>query len=86
MEIFFHFSEKCRLAQVKPNCFLVSNGDKSLLAQLDSRFKVRVEQGAEAPMAGWVSRSFGFKEPCATLIGRTTISGSVPFFSEITPA
>jgi hypothetical protein len=86
IEIFFHFSEACRTAQIKSNCFLVTNGDKALLLKLDSRFDVKLAQAADDPIAGWVSRSFGFKEPCITVIGRATISGSVPFFSEISPA
>jgi hypothetical protein len=86
IEIFFHFSQECRAAQIRNNCLLVTNGDKALLLKLDSRFDVKVAQAAEDPIAGWVSRSFGFKQPCITVMGRATINGSVPFFSEISPA
>jgi len=86
VEIFFHFSPKCRVAQVKNHCFLVTNGDKALLVQLDSRLQVSLEQAAISPILGWHSPTFGFKQPCATLVGRTSIAGSVPFFSEISPA
>jgi uncharacterized heparinase superfamily protein len=86
VEILFHFSPTCRVAQVKSHCFLVTNGEKALLVQLDSRLQVRLEQGATSPILGWYSPSFGFKQPAVTLVGKTSISGSVPFFSEISPA
>lgn len=86
VEILFHFSPKCRVAQVKNNCFLATNNEKALLVQLDSRLDVRVEQGATSPILGWYAPAFGFKQPCVTVVGRTSISGSVPFFAEISPA
>jgi len=86
VEILYHFSPNCRVAQVKSHCFLVTNGDKALLVQLDSRLQVRLEQGATSPISGWYSPSFGFKQPTVTLVAKTSISGSVPFFSEISPA
>lgn len=86
VEILFHFSPKCRVAQVKSHCFLVTNGEKALLVQLDSRLELRLEQAAISPIFGWYSPSFGFKQPAVTLLGKTSISGSVPFFSEISPA
>jgi len=86
VEVLFHFSPRCRVAQVKSHCFLVTNGEKALLVQLDSRLQVRLEQGANSPIFGWYSSTFGFKRPAVTLVGKTTISGSVPFFSEISPA
>ncbi len=86
VEILFHFSPKCRVAQVKNHCFLVTNNEKALLVTLDSRLQVRVEQGSTSPIFGWYSPSFGFKQPSVTLVGKTSISGSVPFFSEISPA
>jgi len=86
VEILFHFDPQCRVAQVKSHCFLVTNGEKALLVQLDSRLQVRIEQGNTSPIFGWCSPSFGYKRPTVTLVGKTSISGSVPFFSEISPA
>ncbi|MFB3904130.1 MAG: alginate lyase family protein [Acidobacteriota bacterium] len=86
VEILFHFSPSCRVAQVKSNCFLVTNSEKALLVQLDPRLQLRIEQGATSPIFGWYSPAFGFKQPAVTLVGKALISGSVPFFSEISPA
>jgi len=85
VELFFHFSPECRVAQVRNNCFLVTSGERALLVQIDSRLQVMIEQAALLPILGWHSPVFGFKQPCATLVGKASIAGSVPFFSEISP-
>jgi uncharacterized heparinase superfamily protein len=86
VEILFHFSPKCRVAQVKNHCLLITNGEKALLVQLDTRLQIRLEQAGTSPIFGWYSPSFGYKQPSVTVVGKTTISGSAPFFSEISPA
>ncbi len=86
VEIFFHFGETCRVYQLRPNLYIASCGDKSLALQFDSRLQIQLRSGSENPISGWISRSFGVKVPSCTLVGTASITGSVPFFTEITPA
>jgi hypothetical protein len=83
IELFFHFSEKCQVRQVGPGSFEASNGSKRIGVQLDSRLKPELYRGSEDPIFGWVSRTFGVKEPCFTLVARAGITGSTQFLTEI---
>jgi len=83
VEIFFHFSEQCEVRQNAPDSFTALNGDRRLRVRLDSRFESKLYRGSEEPIAGWVSRTFGVKEPSFTIAARTKINGSTQFMSEI---
>jgi len=83
IELFFHFSEKCQVRQMGPGCFEASNRNKRISVRLDSRFKPELYRGCEKPMSGWISRTFGVKEPSFTLAARAGINGSAEFLTEI---
>ena len=83
IELFLHFSEKCQVRQVGPGSFEASNRNKRIGVRLDSRFKPDLYRGCEKPMSGWISRTFGVKEPSFTLAARATILGSSQFITEI---
>jgi hypothetical protein len=83
VELFFHFSEKCQLRQVGTGSFEASNRNKRISIRVDSRLKPQLYHGCEKPILGWVSRTFGVKEPCFTLGTHTRITGSTQFLTEI---
>jgi len=83
IEIFFHFSEKCQVRQMGPGLFEALNRNKRISIGVDSRFKPELYHGCEKPISGWVSRTFGVKEPSFTLVARATIMGSSQFLTEI---
>jgi hypothetical protein len=84
IELFFHFSEKCQVRQVGSRSFEASNRRKRISIRVDSRLNPELYRGCEKPIFGWVSRSFGVKEPCFTLVARVGITGSTEFLTEIT--
>ena len=83
VEIFFHFSETCQVRQVGAVSFEVLNGDKRLGIRLDVQLKPELYHGSESPICGWISRSFGVKEPTFTLVGRASVTGSAQFLTEV---
>jgi hypothetical protein len=83
IELFFHFSEKCQVRQVGPGSFEASNSNKRLAIRVDSRLNSQLYRGCENPIFGWVSRTFGVKEPSFTLVGRATITGPSQFLTKI---
>jgi len=83
IELFFHFSETCQVRQVAPGSFEALNRNKRISIRVDSRFKPELYRGCEKPISGWVSRTFGIKEPSFTLVARAKISGSAEFVTEI---
>jgi Heparinase II/III-like protein len=86
IELFFHFSEKCQVRQVGPGSFEASNSNKRLAIRVDSRLKPELYRGCEKPILGWVSRTFGVKEPCFTLVARARVTGSTQFVTDISGA
>jgi Heparinase II/III-like protein/Heparinase II/III N-terminus len=83
VELFFHFAEKCQIKKSGSRSFEVSNCHKRLSIQLDRRLNPVIYRGSERPIFGWVSRTFGVKEPSFTLIGRVTVTGSTEFHTQI---
>jgi hypothetical protein len=83
IELFFHFSEKCQVRQVGPDCFEVANGTKRVAIRVDSHLKSELYRGCEQPIFGWISRTFGVKEASFTLVARTAILGSTQFQTQI---
>jgi|SRR6266536_1429967 len=83
IELFFHFSEKCQVRQVAPGSFEALNRNKRISIRVDSRFEPQLYRGFEKPILGWVSRTFGIKEPSFTLVARAKIGGSAQFVTEI---
>jgi hypothetical protein len=86
IELFFHFSEKCRLEQTGPKSFEVSESGKRLALRIDSPLEPELYWGCENPTFGWVSRRFGVKEPAFTLVARADIAGPAQFLTEISAA
>jgi Heparinase II/III-like protein/Heparinase II/III N-terminus len=83
IEIFFHFSEQCSVEQEPAGFFTALSGKRRVGLNLDSRFEPKLYWGSDEPISGWVSRSFGVKEPSYTIAASTTIVGSAEFLSEI---
>jgi hypothetical protein len=84
LEVFFHFSEQCQVRQVTPRSYEASNGNRRIVICLDSRLKPQLYRACENPILGWLSRSFGTKEPSFSLVARGTISGFTELRTEIT--
>src|SRR5262245_34398538 len=83
IELFFHFSEKCQVRQAGPSSFEALNCNKRLAIRIDSQLEPQLYRGCEQPTLGWVSRTFGVKEPSFTLVGRATITSCSQFRTEI---
>jgi hypothetical protein len=83
IELLFHFSEKCLIRQAGAHSFEASNGNKRLMINIDSRFEPQLYRASEDPIFGWVSRTFGVKEPCFTLVARVAIKGPTEFVTNI---
>jgi Heparinase II/III-like protein/Heparinase II/III N-terminus len=83
IEMFFHFSEECQIRQVGPDSFEAAKLDKRVVIRFDSRLKPKLYRGSEQPILGWVSRTFGVKEPSFTLVARAGITGPTQFITGI---
>jgi hypothetical protein len=83
IEMFFHFSEECQVRQIGAGSFEAANHNKRIAIRFDSRLKPELYRASEQPILGWVSRTFGIKEPSFTLVARAVITGATQFVTEI---
>ena len=83
LELFFHFSEKCDVRLTGANSCAASNGGKHIEICFDRGLELELYRGSEAPMFGWVSRTFGVKQPTFTVVARGKIRGNTQLVTEI---
>jgi len=84
IELFFHCSERCRVAPI-PGGYALSQGDRTLYLTLPQaeRASARVYYGSIAPILGWVSRKFDERQPAPTVLWRGRLAGESVLRSEI---
>jgi hypothetical protein len=85
IEVFFHFNENCQVEQTGPASFIAARENARLRITLDLQLKPELLRGSENPILGWVSRTYGLKEPSFTLVGRARLTGSSQLVTEIAP-
>jgi hypothetical protein len=86
IEVFFHFNENCQVEQTGPASFMAARENTRLRVNLDLQLKPELLRGSENPILGWVSRTYGLKEPSFTLLGRARLTGSSQLVTEIAPS
>jgi hypothetical protein len=84
VELNFHCSEHCRVELTECGCILSRDGI-SVTLELPKAEGARTDVlvGSEAPIRGWVSRSFDRKEPAPTIVWRARLAGDVTLLSYI---
>jgi hypothetical protein len=82
-EVNFHLAENCRARQAGPHGFEVDFRTGCAMIELDPRLSVRIVQGGEDPIGGWVSRGYHRKAPSATLVGQCAVAGNTSLVTRI---
>ncbi|HUQ27152.1 MAG TPA: alginate lyase family protein [Usitatibacter sp.] len=82
VEIFFHCHEACEVSR-QGRTLTLTRGGRGLTLWLPEGGEIQVLRGSEAPMAGWVSRSFDRKEAAPTIAWRARLSGPQSLRTEI---
>jgi len=84
VELFFHFSEHCRVEQCGAD-FVVTQGDQHLRLALPQHpdATLALHQGSLEPRAGWISRHFDQRQPAPTLHWQAEVEESIVLRSVI---
>jgi hypothetical protein len=84
VELNFHCSEHCKVDFTESGC-VISRDGASVTLELPKAEGAHTEVlvGSEAPIRGWVSRSFDAKQPAPTIVWRARLAGDVTLFSYI---
>ena len=84
VELFFHFSERCRL-EVRDGGFIAEVDGRSIELALPAvrAAETTILLGSEDPIGGWISRRFDSKVPAPTLRWRARLAGDCTLRSQI---
>ncbi len=82
-EICFHFSEFCKLEEIRENAATILTPFGSIQLALDSCLDVKAYSGQENPIFGWVSRGYHRKVPCPTIVGQLRWTGNTTLVTRI---
>ncbi|MEJ2442321.1 MAG: alginate lyase family protein [Exilibacterium sp.] len=77
--LYFHFSDSCKLVEVKDNVCVLDLAGSAITLTLDQRMRVEVLEGSKSPIGGWLSRGYHRKTPVPTVVARARIDGSDSF-------
>jgi hypothetical protein len=84
VELFFHFSELCRVDCVADG-FVATQGPVSVKIQLPARegATARLYHGSLAPLCGWRSRTFDVRVPTPTVVWQARLAGPARLRTEL---
>jgi heparinase II/III-like protein len=84
LELFFHCSEACKVKAAEQG-YEISNGSKRVRLMLPALEGTRhcIHYGSRAPLAGWISRRFDYKQPAPTIAWHARLRGDVRLRCEI---
>lgn len=84
VELFLHCSEHCRVEPAEGG-YALAQGTRRLLVRLPRAGGAtsQVHQGSEAPILGWVSRSYDRRRPAPTIAWRARLAGPSLLRTEI---
>jgi hypothetical protein len=85
VELFFHFSELCRVDPAGDGLFVASQDGVNLRIKLPEADKAsaRLYCGNLAPLHGWRSRAFDVRVPAPTLVWQARLSGNSRLRTEV---
>jgi hypothetical protein len=84
VELFFHFSERCRLASI-PGGFVASQDGVCLQINLpvNQDATARLYQGSLAPLCGWRSPAFDVRLAAPTAVWHARLTGPARLRTEL---
>src|SRR2546421_9469134 len=82
VELFFHCHEACEVRD-EGAAVTLTRGGRTLTMWLPEGGQPAIVRGSEAPIGGWISRSFDRKEPAPTIVWRGRCQGAQVLRTEI---
>jgi hypothetical protein len=83
VEIFWHFAEDCQVEAAGPIVRACRDGRWLELSTEKQKIDTMILSGTDNPIGGWVSRRFGEKVPCTTVVWRFQCEGNTTLPSRL---
>jgi hypothetical protein len=71
----WHFAENCQVERVGDGIKVTNGTAQVFLEPLEELARVEIHRGGTAEQGGWISRSFGRKVPCTTVLWHSRVAG-----------
>jgi uncharacterized heparinase superfamily protein len=81
--LYFHLAENCACRAQQNNRLEISVCGRHIILELDPRMSVETLTGCEAPIAGWVSRSYHRRVPATTIVANAICDGKTTLVSRV---
>jgi Heparinase II/III-like protein/Heparinase II/III N-terminus len=82
----WHFAENCQVERQGAGLRIVSGHTQVLMEPQEELERVEIHRGGTALQGGWISRSFGRKEPTTTVLWHSHIEGTTVLRTRISYA
>jgi hypothetical protein len=82
----WHFAEDCAVQRAGDGLRIVSGHTQLLMEPLEPLERVDIHRGGSAEQGGWISRRFGRKQPCTTVLWHSHVAGVTVLRTRITYA
>jgi hypothetical protein len=80
----WHFAENCHVERVGQDLHISSGAAHVVMQPLERVERVDVYRAGTAEEGGWISRRFGYKAPCTTVVWKSRINGDTVLRTRIT--
>jgi heparinase II/III-like protein len=80
----WHFAENCQVESVSGGLVVTSGTTRVIFEALEEPETVEIHRGGSAEQGGWISRHFGVKVPCTTVLWQSRIRGATVLRTRIT--
>ena len=80
----WHFAENCQVETVGRELHVINGTAKVIFQPQEDLERVDIYRGGSADQGGWISRRFGHKVPCTTVVWKSRISGATVLRTRIT--
>jgi hypothetical protein len=81
--VYFHLAEDAVLSAEQSNRYRIGVAGGTVVLEIDARLTVKILNGSEDPIGGWVSRGYHRKVPSTTLVASGYSQGSSSFVSRL---
>ncbi|MEO8062072.1 MAG: alginate lyase family protein [Pseudomonadota bacterium] len=80
----WHFSENCQVECVDTGIKVTQGTTQVCFEPIEEPERVELHRGGSAEQGGWISRSFGHKVPCTTVLWHSRVRGDTVLRTRIT--
>jgi hypothetical protein len=72
----WHFAEDCQVERIGDGLRISTGLTQVVMEPLEPPERIEIHRGGTASQGGWISRRFGHKQPCTTVLWHSRVAGA----------